>query len=166
MNELRIYALLIVIAGVLRTLSSFIQYESGNDALELFFVVIDLCFILGLLGFYLLYRNLLTLIGRLGFVLTLCGFALIAGPEANLFGMGIYQMGSSMIGLGVLLLSVGIMQSKIITYIAPAALIASVLVGGVSMVLQSEMLFVVSGILFGSGFVVIGLSMWGATNKH
>lgn len=49
---------------------------------------------------------MLSATGHAGFVLALCGFSVIAGPDAVIFGMGIYWVGAPVIGLGMLLLSV------------------------------------------------------------
>ncbi|MBK8970127.1 MAG: hypothetical protein IPM37_01695 [Hahellaceae bacterium] len=99
MIEVKIYSIICMVAGMLRIGASFIEYQSGLDTLELFYGVIDLGFILGLVGFYLLFRERLNASGRLGWVISLCGFSLIAGPEALLFGIGIYQIGTPIIGV-------------------------------------------------------------------
>jgi hypothetical protein len=145
--------------------ASFIEYRSGIDALELFYIVIDIGFILGHVGFYILYRDVLVGVGRFGLILSLCGFGLIAGPEAKIFGIGIYQIGSPIIGVGILLLSIGIIRSRIVGYVAPILLGLSIFVGLGSMIQKNMMLFAVSGVLFGAGFIALGVSMWSTANK-
>lgn len=165
MIEFKAYSLICVFAGLLRIGAGFIEYDSGVDALELLYMVIDLGFILGLIGFYLLNRAFLVGIGRLGVMISLCGFALIAGPEASIYGVGIYQVGSPIVGFGVLLLSIGIFRSNMRSYIAPTLLGSSFIVGLCSLALNIPVLFTVCGVLFGAGFIALGVSMWFAANK-
>lgn len=159
-SEIRIYATACVVSGVLRAVSSFIDYESAPESIELLYMVIDLGFILGLIGFYSLYRQKMSWLGHSGFIVSICGFALIAGPEAKIFNVGIYQIGSPIIGIGILLLSVEIIRAHLIGLVAPISLIASVLLGVASMFTGVPYLFTVTGILFGAGFVALGLQVW------
>lgn len=159
-SEIKFYALVCMFAGLLRMLVSFIDYESAHEAIELVYILIDLGFILGLVGFYSLWRSKLNLLAHTGFVISLCGFAFIAGPESTLFGIGAYQIGTPVIGVGILLLSIALLRLKLLGVLAPLLLITSVIVGLASMLTGITLLFTLSGVLFGMGFVVFGGRLW------
>ncbi len=160
MTDARFIAALLAFAGTLRVMSSFITYRPGNDWLELFYIVIDLCFLVGLCGFFALHGAKLRASGRVAMVIMLCGFGLIAGPEAPLFGVSIYQIGAPLVAFGAALFGVALLRHRVGTRMAPALLIASLLIGCASMLSASGWLFTLAGVSFGLGFALLGLSLW------
>lgn len=160
MNEIKVFSAACVLGGFLRLISSFVDSGAATDYTEVLYSVIDLCFILGLIGFYLLYRTNLVWVGHIGFTLAICGFGFIAGPETNIFGVAVYQLGSPIVGAGVLLLSANLIKAKLCGLVAPLSLVCSVIIGLVSMLVGSNLLFIVSGVLFGIGFMALGMQVW------
>ena len=93
------------------------------------------------------------------------GSALSPGLKLIFFWKSVYQLGTPVIGLGLLLLSFNLLKSKIGGYSAPVLLISSILIGLVSMAVASEVLFMITGLLFGMGFIMLGVNTW-LSKKH
>ncbi|MFT6311173.1 MAG: hypothetical protein ACJAQS_001544 [Porticoccus sp.] len=163
MNEIKIYSLACIIGGLLRVIGSFISYDSAAESIEILYIATDICLILGLIGFYSVHRQRLFWLGHLGFAIAICGLSFIAGPETELFGMSVYQLGSPIVGAGLLLLSLNLIKAKLCGLAAPMLLAASVVVGLISILVGSSVLFVVTGILFGVGFMALGTHIWRAS---
>lgn len=167
MQDVKTFSLFLTAGGALRIASSFIPYSPGNDVLELFYMVIDLAFILGLVGLYLTYGIRIGTAGRIAVAIMLCGFAVIAGPEAPLFDIPIYQLGSSVVGLGSVLFAVALLRCHVGPIHVPVLLITAFAAGLCSMALHQPLLFTVSGVLFGAGFALLGLhDFFSAGHRH
>jgi hypothetical protein len=160
LNEIKLYASVCVLGGLLRVIASFLDYNSAAEAIEVLYITTDLCLILGLIGFYSVYRQNLFWLGHLGFSIAICSIAFIAGPEAKIFGTSAYQLGSPIIGIGLLLLSINLISAKLCGLVAPFSLIASVIIGLISTLLGNDFLFIVTGLLFGAGFTGLGIHVW------
>lgn len=160
MNEIKIYSSACFLGGLLRVISCFVTTESANHTIEVLYIATDLCLFLGLIGFYLVYREKLFWLGHLGFIIAICGIAFIAGPETELFDVSVYQIGSPIIGLGVLLLSFNLIRANLCGFVAPVALMTSVAAGLMSMLAGGSLLFFVTGSLFGLGFMALGIQVW------
>lgn len=154
------FSVICVVAGLLRVTSGLIDFGSVSDYGELIYIAIDLGFILSLMGIYSTCRTKLNWLGHAGFMVSVCGFGLIAGPEATLNGVDVYQIGSPIIGLGTLMLSIALIRNKLFGVIAPALLISSVVIGVGAMFVFEALLFAAAGVLFGIGFMILGARLW------
>lgn len=160
MNELKVYSSACFLGGLLRLISSFIVDESTTESMEVLYIVVDLCLILGLIGFYSVYRPNLCWAGHAGFVVAICALGFIAGPETDIYGVSVYQIGSPILGLGLLMLSFNLIRAKLCGFVAPVSLISSVAIGLFSMLLGSNLLFIATGAFFGVGFMALGVQVW------
>ena len=95
--------------------------------------------------------------------MAICGLSFIAGPETEIFSVSVYKSGSPIVGVGILLLSFNLIEAKLCGFVAPASLIASVGIGLISIFVGGSLLFVVTGALFGIGFMALGLQVWRAS---
>lgn len=160
LNEIKVYSSACVLGGLLRLISSFVGYDSASESIEVLYIATDLCLILGLFGFYLACRAKLFWLGHLGFVAAVWGFSFIAGPETDIFGVSVYQLGSPIVGLGVLLLSINMIRANLCGFVAPVSLMASVAIGLISTLVGGSLLFFLTGALFGVGFMALGIAVW------
>jgi len=160
LNEIKLYASACVLGGFLRVIASFLDYDSAADAIEVLYITTDLLLVLGLIGFYSVYRQSLLWLGHLGFATAICAIAFIAGPETEIFDISAYQVGSPIIGVGLLLLSINLISARLCGFVAPVSLVASVIIGLISMMLGSSLLFLITGLLFGMGFIGLGVHVW------
>jgi hypothetical protein len=159
-NEIKLYASASILGGLLRVTASFLDHNFAAESIEVWYITTDLCLVLGLIGFYSVYRQSLFWLGHLGFAIAICSLAFIAGPETEIFGTSAYQVGSPTLGVGLLLLSINLMSAKLCGLVAPISFVASVIIGLISILLGSDLLFVVTGLLFGAGFIGLGIHVW------
>ncbi len=103
---IRMGGLAAVLAGVLRTLASFIPHQPGV-ALELFYLAIDLLILFGIFGVYARVHESAGVAGFVGFVLATTGTAAIVGPDGDLGGVPVYQAGSAILVVGLAFLAAG-----------------------------------------------------------
>ena len=149
-----------MLGGLLRVIASFMPATGPSDHLELFYVVIDLCLILGLVGIYLAHHLSLSQWGHCGFIISLCAFSFIAGPDTVFFGASAYQLGTPLVGIGLLLLAIGLRSLQSIPSYGADSLLLSVILGIVATVLGSSVLFIMSGVLLGIGFIISSYFVW------
>ena len=160
MNEIKIYSSACLLGGLLRVISCFVNNKTATQSIEVLYIATDLCLILGLIGFYSVYRAQLFWLGHLGFIIVICGLGFIVGPETELFDVSVYQIGSPIIGVGILLLSFNLIRANLCGFVAPVALVASVAAGLMSMLVGGSLLIFASGALFGLGFMALGIQVW------
>ena len=159
MKDINFFAVACIIGGFCRIIASFIDYEHTPEIIEVFYMLIDLGLLLGLLGLYILHRSTLSIYGKFGIVTAFCGFAVISGPETTLYNIGIYQIGSPVIGIGVTFMATDLIVRNIGSTWPPLLLLTSVIMGFVSIVLSQQGLFILTGIFFGLGFILLGTQM-------
>lgn len=151
------FAVFALLGGVLEMLAAVLSPWLGSQRLDPLYVAIDLCLVFAVLGLYLPEHTRLGRFGVVGFCLTLGGFALIAGPEAPLLGVGVYWIGKPVVGLGILLLAGVLWQRHPQQRRVCSLLLASVLVGAVAMLgVLPVILTSASGLLLGAGFCLQG----------
>ena len=160
---IRFSAAAAIVAGVLRVGSSFLGARLGTTAAELLYLVIDTGFVLAIPGAYLSRHERLGIAGFVGFLLALCGAASIVGPDGELAGMQMYQLGG-----GVLVLGLGILGAAQLRLGAQrlgssigwlAALVATIAAAAG----QAPWLYTLVGVLFGLSFIASGRELLSET---
>lgn len=159
---LKIFGVGSIIGGLLRVISSFVTVTENPDLVELLYIVTDFGLIIGLVGLYLLHHESLAALGQVGFIIALCALSFIAGPDATIFGLSAYEIGSPIIGVGVLMLAVSLIRSESYGSKGAMVLVGSIVIGGIALLIPSyPVIFALSGALFGLGFVMNGLYVYG-----
>lgn len=153
------FSLCAILGGLLRMVSSFIPYNENSDLLQLFYIFIDLCLILSLVAYYHTFIQTFHLLGHLGIIIAIIGFSLIAGPDANIFNMPIYQIGTPIIGLGLLLFSSEHLACKLNHKAMAICFMVSVISGLTAMLLNISALFAFSGCVLGLAFILMGTTL-------
>jgi hypothetical protein len=152
----RFGAALAVLAGALRIVAAFIL---ELPEIELFYLVIDLCILFGLIGVFGVRLEALGWCGLIGFVIALTGAALIVGPDATVLSVGTDFTGTLALLIGLNLLGLVAWQSHCLPRWIPMFWALSTVTGAVSFAAPNlEWLFTVSGVLFGVGFAGAGLA--------
>jgi hypothetical protein len=148
-----------VIGGVLRALASFAPMISIADtALQLLWLIVDVFLLFGVLAFYALHHERIGRSGAIGFLIAVVALALIRSARA-IAAIDVYPIGAFAFVVGVLLMCVRARQAKRLQGWIPATLIVSIFLGIAGTVLPAAWLFILSGVLFGAGFVGLGLSV-------
>ncbi len=153
----RLSGLAAIVGGGLRVVSALEPWRASGEMTEIIYAVTDITLLFGLMGIYLAASARLGPLGLAAFVVAESGIASIVGPDTQVFGTDMYQLGVTVISLGLCALGVLMLVLKTGPRIAGLCWIASTAVGaGGPMLGQAEAGFFVGGILFGVGFVVAG----------
>jgi hypothetical protein len=154
-----------LLAGVLRTGASFIPSTPPGVALELFYLVIDVLLLLGLLGIYAYQHEEVGVVGLLGFLLALIGTAIIVGPDGALGGVEMYVVGSLLISIGLTLLALGSWKAQRLPRAVPVLWVLSTVVGiGGFLAGGLALTYLIAGALFGLAFIIAGVRIWSASH--
>ena len=154
----RLGAISAIAGGALRIFAAFVPYREASPLLETLYAAVDMLLLFGLMAVYVAHADRLGGTGLAGFVLSAFGLASIVGPDAMMLGVDFYQAGALLLLLGLGVLSVALFRARRMR--ASAALWAGsgVLVIAGALVAQPGFVMV-SGILFGFGFVLAGADM-------
>ena len=144
--------------GLLRFVSSFLDWTEMTLRLEALALLIDLGLLFGLSGLYFAYAARLGILGLAGYVAAASGVAFITGPQTQFLGADTYYSGVLTIAIGMVLFSAALLRCGV-ARIAAWLWLASTSIGvGASML--GEISFMVAGALFGLGFVAAGVFLW------
>lgn len=158
---IRLAGLAAGLAGVLRTGAAIAPYAEPGVGLELFYLVIDVLILLGLLGVYAYEHERVGILGLAGFLLALVGTASITGPDGSLGGVDVYLAGAGAISIGLLLLALASWNAERLPRWVCVLWALSTLVGvGGAVIGAPAATFRVAGVAFGLGFVGAGLRLW------
>ena len=145
-----------IAGGVLRAAASFVPNLGSDAERQVLYLVIDVCLLLGLLGFYELRHREIGRTGAVGFVLALVGLMLVRSSRA-VPGLDLYPAGALAMAAGVIVMSGRAWRLKMLAPWVPGAFIASTLVGILGTFADTTgWLFAASGVLFGAAFAGLG----------
>jgi len=163
---LRLGAVAAMAAGTLRIAASFIAYSDPTTvAQELFYLVIDLCILYGVLAVYFVQRVEVGSLGFAGFLLALSGVAIIVGPDGSIGDVGMYQVGSASLLLGLTLISIAGWRAARLPRYALATWILSTVLGILGSLPGAPAIFLLlAGLAFGIGFVGAGARIWSSSS--
>jgi hypothetical protein len=160
---IRLGGLAAILAGLLRAVASFLPYSAlkPSAGLELFYLVIDLLILFGLLGIYAYQHNQVGVIGFIGFLLALIGTAIIVGPDGMIGRADMYVVGSMLITFGLTLFSIACLRTQSLPRAAPLLWILSTVVGVSGFMLKGPpIMMMVAGLAFGLAFIAAGSIIW------
>ena len=162
----RLGAVACMAAGSLRIASSFVAYsDPPTVAQEFFYLVIDLCILYGVLAVYFFQRVEVGALGFAGCLLALTGVAIIVGPDGSIGDVGMYQVGSASLLLGLTLISVaGWRAARLPRYALVSWILATALAVLGSLPGAPAILLLVTGLAFGIGFVGAGARIWSTSS--
>lgn len=163
---LRLGAAAAIAAGGLRIAASFIAYSDPTTvAQEIFYLVIDLCILYGILAVYFFQRVEIGSLGFAGFLLAVSGGAIIVGPDGSIGDVSMYQLGSASLLLGLTLISVaGWRAARLPRYALASWILSTVFAIVGSLPGASAMLILLAGLAFGVGFVGAGVRIWSGSS--
>ena len=159
-NIIQAGAMAAVAGGLLRIAASFapVVIASGSSR-ELLYVVVDLCLIAGLFAFYVSRRASLRWPGTCGFVAALVGLAIVRANRVS--PVDLYPVASITIVCGLTVLTLASWRAERSPGWVPLAFAASLILGVLgSAVPRVSVLFVVSGVVFGTAFAGAGWTIW------
>jgi len=97
-----------------------------------------------------------------GFLLALIGAGLLIGHDVDNALVLLYPVAAFLFAVGISVLAIRSWAAKTLPRWASALLITSTLVGILGYVIKGfDVLFVISGVIFGIGFIRAGFTVWG-----
>jgi hypothetical protein len=169
-NLIRWGGLAAVLAGVLRAVASLWPSAELTVTLELYYLLVDLLILFGILSVYGFLGERSGVTGFLGFLFGVVGTAIIAGPDGELGGVDMYAVGSAVLAVGLVLLAIGSWKARMLPYLVPVLWVLTAVLGFVGAGVEGlDALFVVSGVTFGLSFIGAGVRVWsegGSTARH
>jgi hypothetical protein len=150
-----------VLAGILRGIASFTP-TAASVGLQIFYFAIDVLLLLGIIGVYGFQKKETGRWGFFGFLLALIGAGLLIGHDVDNALVLLYPVAAFLFAVGISVLAIRSWAAKTLPRWASAFLITSTLVGILGYVIKGfDVLFVISGVIFGIGFIGAGLTVWG-----
>ena len=149
-----------VLAGILRVIASFTP-TVWSVGLQIFYFAIDVLLLLGIIGVYAFQKKETGRWGFFGFLLALIGVGLLIGHDVVNAFVFLYPLGAFLFAVGISVLAIRSWTAKALPHWVSGLLITSTLIGILGYVIQGfDILFVISGVIFGIGFIGAGLTVW------
>lgn len=149
-----------ILAGLLRGIASFTS-TTMSAGLQLFYFAIDVLLLLGALGVYTFQKQETGRYGFVGFLLALIGAGLLLGHDAVNALAFLYPVAAFLFAVGISILAICSWKAGTLPRWVSALLIASTLLGILGFFVKGfDILFVISGVIFGIGFIGAGLTVW------
>lgn len=153
-----------LLGGGARIVASFIPWSPGEPSLEALYAAIDMLLLLGLVGLYGRKSTVLGAPGLVAFIVAVCSFSFIGGPDADPFGFSTYQVGAAVLALAMASFGAVALVRRAMPPWAPIGWIASLLAGLLAAATGGASGLAAAGVLFGAGFTAAGLAMMRETS--
>ena len=151
-----------VLAGILDIFNGLTLLPVASLVNEWVYVATDFSILLLFVGLLGVLQAELTPVGLIGWLFAFFGFAFITGPSSTLGGVDAYIIGTSIIGVGLVLLSLSLLRINWIPRSIPLMFIAAILVSVLG--IQFELMgttIVLGNIILGLAFIELGSVFWG-----
>jgi hypothetical protein len=163
-NLIRLGGLAAIVAGILRGVNSFLPSINPNVTIAILYLLTDIFLLFGIMGIYGFQHRESRSWGFLGFLLAIVGIAIIR--TGSIAGVNLYPSGASIFTVGMSLFAVGSWIAKELPRWVSVLWILSTIVGFMGYFIPGlNLLFVISGVIFGIGFAGAGMKIWSATSK-
>jgi len=148
-----------VLAGILRGIASFLPGTTPDAALQLLYILTDVCILLGVFALYGIRYNETGKLGFLGFLIAVVGILVIRSSKA-ITGVDLYPAGSLTFSLGLILLGIRLWLVHVLPIWVVGLWLLSVVVGIIAYFVPSlDLLFVVAGLMFAIAFAGAGMKL-------
>jgi hypothetical protein len=160
-NLIRWGGLAAVLAGILRGIAS-LTPTAASVTLQVLYFTIDVLLLLGIVGVYEFQKQETGRWGFFGFLLALIGASLLIGHDVVVNAVALlYPVAAFLFAVGISVLAMRSWAVNTLPHWASALLITSTLLGILGYGIKGfDVLFVVSGVIFGIGFIGAGLTVW------
>jgi hypothetical protein len=160
-NLIRWGGLAAVLAGILRGIAS-LTPTAASVTLQVLYFTIDVLLLLGIVGVYEFQKQETGRWGFFGFLLALIGASMLIGHDVVVNAVALlYPVAAFLFAVGISVLTIRSWAANTLPHWASALLITSTLLGILGYGIKGfDVLFVVSGVIFGIGFIGAGLTVW------
>ena len=146
-----------IAGGALRIFTALFTHIEPTPFLELQYFLIDILLLFGLVAVVASWLNRLNPVSLMMLAVAFIGLASLVGPETVIDGIDYYMVGASVLSVGLVGFSMAVFHIKVLRKTA-FFWTASFASGVFSMLSSNPQAFLVAGILFGLGFVAIGVA--------
>jgi hypothetical protein len=162
-NLIRLGGLAAIVAGILRSINSVLPSINPNVMVAILYLLTDIFLLFGIMGIYGFQHQESRLWGLFGFLLAIVGIAIIR--TGSISGVSLYPIGASIFTVGMSLFAVGSWIARKLPHWVSVLWVLSTIVGFLGYFIPGlNLLFVISGVIFGIGFAGAGMKIW-ATSK-
>jgi hypothetical protein len=163
-NLIRLGGLAAIIAGILRGINSVLPSINPNVMVAILYLLTDIFLLFGIMGIYGFQHQKLQLWGVYGFILAIIGIAIIR--TGSISGVSLYPIGASIFTVGMSLFAVGSWIARKLPRWISVLWVLSTIVGFLGYFIPGlNLLFVISGVIFGISFAGAGMKIWALTSK-
>ena len=149
-----------ILAGLLRGIASFTP-TTASVGLQIFYFTIDVLLLLGAIGVYAFQKQETGRWGFVGFLLALIGAGLLLGHDVVNAVAFLYPVAAFLFAVGISVLAIRSWAANMLPRWVSTLLITSTVIGILGFVVKGvDVLFVISGVIFGIGFIGAGLTTW------
>ncbi len=153
-------ALAAILAGLLRGIAS-LTPTTPSAGLQIFYFAIDVLLLLGAIDVYAFQKQEIGRWGFVGYLLALIGAGLLIGHDVVSAVAFLYPVAAFLFAVGISVLAIRSWAANILPHWTSALLITSTIAGILGFVVKGfDILFVISGVIFGIGFIGAGLTVW------
>ena len=155
----RFFALMALVGGLLHVVCSYTDGMEHLAWVQSTYMALDLMLMLAVVGLWQAQGERWGWLGQVGFVLAACGLGVISGQNGQLFDVKIYDVGSPVLALGMVLVSVSQLRVPALRALpggtlGPCLVLASVVSGVASLAVAPQFMAQMAGVLFGLAFMV------------
>jgi hypothetical protein len=166
-NLIRWGGIAAIIAGILRGVNSLLPANLPTVTSEILYLLTDIFILFGIMGIYGFEHQESGWWGFFGFLLAIVGTGIIIGPDGSIGGVNMYPVGSLILAAGLILLAVGSWIANKFSRWIPVLWVLSTIVGFIGYFIPGlNLLFVISGVMFGIGFAGAGFKIRSGTRKQ
>ena len=149
-----------ILAGLLRGIASFTP-TAASVGLQIFYFTIDVLLLLAAIDVYAFQKQEIGRWGLFGYLLALIGAALLIGHDVVNAVAFLYPVAAFLFAVGISVLAICSWAANTFPRWVLALLITSTVVGILGFVVKGfDILFVISGVIFGIGLIGAGLTVW------
>ena len=149
-----------ILAGLLRGIASFTP-TTASVGLQIFYFTIDVLLLLSVIDVYAFQKQEMGRWGLVGYLLALIGAGLLLGHDVVNALAFLYPVAAFLFAVGISILAIRSWAANTLPRWTSALLITSTIVGILGFFVKGfDILFVISGVIFGIGFIGAGLTVW------
>ena len=149
-----------ILAGLLRGIASFTP-TTASVGLQIFYFTIDVLLLLSVIDVYAFQKQEMGRWGLVGYLLALIGPGLLLGHDVVNALAFLYPVAAFLFAVGISVLAIRSSVANTLPRWTSALLITSTVIGILGFVVGGfDILFVISGVIFGIGFIGAGLTVW------
>jgi len=159
-NLIRFGGLAMIVAGILRGITSFIPNTTPELMLQLLYLFIDILVILGIITLYGLLYQQAGKFGLIVFLITLVGIEIVRSSKA-IAGINLYPVGALSFAVGLVMLGLSAWKIHLLPGWIVGLWVVSIVAGAIAAIVpELNWIASLAGTTFAVGFIGTGIKIW------